>query len=257
MTEDEVVVRADANYFQSMRTLAPLLDGGETREWDGLLVAATGLPVPFLNIAFVTRPLRDPEGSLQTVIEYFDRRELPFVVRVRDGVDERTELIAEASGLPYQDAVPGMALSPLPPTEAPALEIRTVSDPAALRQYARVLAGGFGMPAEMSLAFAAEAQLQVPDYLLYLGYLDGQPVATSALLMSHRVAGVYNVATLPEFRKRGIGEAMTWHALRDGLEAGCLLGSLQASEMGRPVYERMGFQLVAQYKTFVRPEFTR
>lgn len=33
MTEDLAAV-ADANYIQSMRTVAPLLDGGGTRTWD-------------------------------------------------------------------------------------------------------------------------------------------------------------------------------------------------------------------------------
>jgi len=256
VTEDEVVLRADANYFQSMRVLAPLLATGETREADGLLVAATGAPVPFLNVAFVTRPLRDPDRSLQAAIDYFDGRKLPFVVRVREGVDARSERAAEACGLPYHDSVPGMALAPLSaPDGDPPLEIRVVSDAESLRQYGEVIAAGFGMPPELGRAFATEAQLHVPDFHLYLGYVEDQPVATSALLMSHRVAGVYNVSTLPDFRRRGIGEAMTWQALREGVAAGCLMGSLQASAMGYPVYERMGFRLLAQYRTFVRPEF--
>jgi GNAT superfamily N-acetyltransferase len=256
VNESDVIARADANYFQSMRVLAPLVATGETREADGLLIAATGLPVPFLNIAFVTRPLADPERSLRAAIDYFDGRKLPFVVRVREGADERSERAADALGLPYHDAVPGMALAPLfAPDSAPPLEIRLVSDSAVLRQYGDVMAGGFGMPAELGRAFATEETLQVPDFHLYLGFVDDAPVATSALVMSHRVAGVYNVSTLPDFRRHGYGEAMTWRALRDGLAAGCVLGSLQASDMGRPVYERMGFRVVAQYRTFVRPEF--
>jgi hypothetical protein len=34
---------------------------------------------------------------------------------------------------------------------------------------------------------------------------------------------------------------------------GCVMAALQASEMGRPVYERMGFRLVSPYRTFHRP----
>ena len=87
---------------------------------------------------------------------------------------------------------------------------------------------------------------------MYTGFLDGEPVATSALFMSNHVAGVYNVATLNAYRRRGFGEAMTWHAVREGAAAGCGMASLQASEMGRPIYERMGFRLVAGYKTYLR-----
>jgi predicted acetyltransferase len=59
------------------------------------------------------------------------------------------------------------------------------------------------------------------------------------------------VATRAKFRRRGVGEALTWHAVREGVAAGCRSATLQASEMGRPIYERMGFRLVAPYKTFV------
>jgi len=72
--------------------------------------------------------------------------------------------------------------------------------------------------------------------------------------MSHGVAGVYNVATLAAYRRRGLGEGMTAHAAQEGARAGCRMASLQSSEMGLPVYTRMGFRTVAGYRTFVRPE---
>ena len=256
MTDDELIARADANYFESMRMLAPALAGGEARERGGLLIAATGLPVPFLNIAFVTRPLSEAEALMQAAIAYFDGRGLPFVVRVREGLDPASERAAELCGLRYGDAVPGMVLSPLHKAEvaAGALEVRRVEEPATLRVYGDALAAGFDMPLEVGRQFVSETLLAIPDSHLYLGYLDGQAVATSALVMSHWVAGVYNVATLAPFRRRGIGEAMTRHAVDQGMAAGCVMSSLQSSEMGYPVYERMGFRRVTGYRTYARPE---
>jgi GNAT superfamily N-acetyltransferase len=95
-----------------------------------------------------------------------------------------------------------------------------------------------------------------PRWRSYVGYADGQPVATSALLITGDVAGVYWVATAEAFRGRGYGEAMTWHVVREGAAAGCRVAALQASDMGRPVYERMGFRYVAGYRTFVPPKPT-
>jgi hypothetical protein len=39
-----------------------------------------------------------------------------------------------------------------------------------------------------------------------------------------------------------------------GKEQGCTVAILQASEMGEPVYSRMGFRNVAPHKSFQRPE---
>jgi predicted GNAT family acetyltransferase len=70
---------------------------------------------------------------------------------------------------------------------------------------------------------------------------------------SHRIAGVYTVATLPEFRGRGLGEALTWRAALDGLVEDCVAASLQASRMGFPIYARMGFRHVVDYETWGSP----
>ena len=55
------------------------------------------------------------------------------------------------------------------------------------------------------------------------------------------------MATPPEFRRRGYGAAATWAAIEVGAQRGCDHAVLQASEMGAPVYRRMGFVDVGRY----------
>ena len=79
---------------------------------------------------------------------------------------------------------------------------------------------------------------------LYVGYLNGRPVATNILFNGAGVASVYGVGTLPEARGKGIGAAITLKPLLDARAQGYRYGVLFATEMGVPVYRRLGFREV-------------
>jgi predicted acetyltransferase len=75
--------------------------------------------------------------------------------------------------------------------------------------------------------------------------------------MAGGAAGLYTVVTMPEARGLGIGRAMTLTALLAGREAGMLIGALQATEMGRRIYARLGFEELFRYKLLTRPRAAR
>jgi ribosomal protein S18 acetylase RimI-like enzyme len=54
--------------------------------------------------------------------------------------------------------------------------------------------------------------------------------------------GVYNVATDPAYRRRGLGKLMTTVAMRHAVDLGYHVAVLGASDMGRGVYERLGYR---------------
>jgi predicted GNAT family acetyltransferase len=62
---------------------------------------------------------------------------------------------------------------------------------------------------------------------------------------------VYSIATVAAARRRGYGAAMTARVVADGVVAGCDVAALQASEMGRPIYERLGFRTVVKYTAYL------
>ena len=49
-------------------------------------------------------------------------------------------------------------------------------------------------------------------------------------------------------RRHGDAEAVTWAAIREGFRRGAAFANLQASPMGRPIYERMGFITPTEYR---------
>ena len=46
---------------------------------------------------------------------------------------------------------------------------------------------------------------------------------------------------------------MTMRIIDDGLAEGCDVAILQASDMGKPTYERLGFRTVVEYVGYVDP----
>lgn len=255
MDDARLAKRSDANYFEAYRVVARV-NGFPPEEFDGVICTATEVPDASLNFAFVARPPKDPVAALRQALEYFDRLGLPFVVRIREGTSPEAEQASAELGLPYSDTVPGLALHPLnaPPPVPEGLRIRVVRTPGDLQVFREVAAAGFGIPVEGAQLLLRDAMLDEPSIESYLGYSEGVPVATSTLVRAGGTAGVYNVATVGTHRKRGYGEALTWRAVHGGASAGCDVAILQASEMGRPIYERMGFRLVAPYRTFHRPD---
>ena len=79
---------------------------------------------------------------------------------------------------------------------------------------------------------------------------DGRVVGTGVGAVHGSVGWIGVVFVVPELRGRGLGRAVT-EAVCDGLEgAGCRSLVLVATEMGRPVYDRLGFREQSLYHMF-------
>jgi GNAT superfamily N-acetyltransferase len=76
----------------------------------------------------------------------------------------------------------------------------------------------------------------------YVAYLDGEPAAALVILPVDGDASVWDVATLPEARGRGLAGRLLHRALWDARERGCDLSTLQATKLGEPVYARLGYR---------------
>jgi GNAT superfamily N-acetyltransferase len=117
-------------------------------------------------------------------------------------------------------------------------------DEAGLAEWSATFGMGFGIgPVEMRWIGEMFRRLgSGGPWRHYLGRLGDEPVATSALFFGAGVAGVYCVSTVEHARRRGIGAAVTLAALREARDLGYTVGVLGSSEMGYPVYRRLGFR---------------
>ena len=132
--------------------------------------------------------------------------------------------------------------------------IERVRDEAAARDWAETFNAVYGTPPWAGHAWAdslARLGLERAPFRLYLGRLHGQPVATNLLACAAGVASVLGVGALPEVRGRGIGGAITLRPYLDARESGYHIGVLFATELGRPVYQRLGFREVGTISRYL------
>lgn len=170
--------------------------------------------------------------------------------------------LLEQQGLQPAGEIPGMALdmtmlAALPAT-IPNFRIQKVAGVEMQTIWARTAALGTGFSNDATDALASlEASLGDEDYRAqqrYLGFLNGVPVASSALVLEGGVAGIYAVATVPEARRKGIGTMMTVVPLLEAREKGYRVAILQASSEGYPIYRDIGFKTVCDYKLYLQPK---
>jgi len=167
--------------------------------------------------------------------------------------------VLEGRGYARVGSMPIMAtrLDEVPESPLPAgLTVERVDTSECLADYVDAYASSFGVGADLRDAVIdAEAGLRTDLGLLIrlVGRFDGRAVATSAVLISNGVAGLYWIATDPAYRERGIGAALTAAAMAIGREHGMSVCTLQASSQGLPVYSRLGFVRVSEVVLYSPP----
>lgn len=229
-----------------------LLPQAEVYDGPDLLWSLTNIPFPLCNS--VLRANLAPEGvdaAVEAAMARGKSRNVPMLWWTGPATRPSDLGVAlEAHGFVRQDDAPGMAMDlrslredvPTPP----GFTLEKINDAEALRQWRHPFVVGFGMP-----DFAVDALMGLFERISfgqrlplhhYLGRLDGEPVAGGSVYLGAGVAGVYNVVTVPEARRRGIGALITLALLRDALAAGYRVGILHTSKMGLNVYRQLGFQ---------------
>jgi ribosomal protein S18 acetylase RimI-like enzyme len=155
-----------------------------------------------------------------------------------------------ARGWRLDEEEPALVLSSLPaapPPAPPELVIRPVVDAAGFADFQAV-------SETPSVFLPSLAAVLDPAVALFVGYVEGRPVASSRLVCLGPIAEITGIVTVPAARRRGYATALTWTALAAARERGCQVATLTASPMGYPVYLRMGFRPAGLFRTYLPPE---
>ena len=85
----------------------------------------------------------------------------------------------------------------------------------------------------------------------YLAIFEGVPVGISMIFYGSGVAGIYNVGVLPEYRKRGIGTALTMEPLYQAKKKGYEISILSSSESGFKIYSQIGYKECCKFNQYI------
>jgi uncharacterized protein len=253
---DALLRRMDLNMWEMFREIIRVGRGSELVETPQFHMAFTPTGTPFHNMVMV-RDAVDAETLYGAIREFYVRRRRRFSIWTRAHADGVLEGELRARGFTEFTTMPGMVLLGDPGTRRnPAgLEIRAAVDDDGRRDYHQVTAAAYatyGAPREYADdAFASLESVCAPHVQGFVGYVHNEPAAAAAVYVTHGVAGIGWVGTVPAHRGHGFAEAVTWAAIREGFRRGAAFANLQASVMGRPIYERMGFRTPTEYRVLV------
>jgi GNAT superfamily N-acetyltransferase len=227
-------------------------------EETGITWFETGSPLGLFN--GVVQIQQEPEAlsdTIDRILTHFKQRNLAFHWNL--GPTSRPSNIGnilEAHGIHFDEDEPGMALD-LPALNenlqlASNLVIHSVTTYELLDQWTRVWScGAPEWIGRQMLAVYSRLPLSLQSpYRWYLGTVDGEPIATFSLFFGGGVACIGEVVTLPQFRRQGIGAAMTLAAAREARKAGYRIAVLTASPYGINIYRRLGFKEFCTVSTY-------
>lgn len=241
--------RVHTNLVEAFASLPAYQDAGFVARRDGVVIAATGSPVALFNELLPVGDQVSPD-TLADAVQVLCDAGLAGFVQVRDGLDDGLVALLRQLGLEEVPTAswPAMVTTDLARTlEVPGgLEVRRVADTDTLADHLRCTGGD----PERTATWLGRGILDEPAWRLFVGYVDGHPVARSMGFCHDDVVGVYNVGTRESARRRGYGWALTEAALVAGAEAGCTVATLQSSAMAQPMYEAHGFRTLFRYRAF-------
>jgi GNAT superfamily N-acetyltransferase len=253
--------RAHLNLVESSRRLFELDPEAALDTGSGWFFGAGSFDHPMItNTVFRIDDALGPTDLIARARSFFEPRGRGFCVWVRDGVEADQDLTAacEAEGIVGAYEMPEMVLDRRADVVelAGGVGVRRVEDRSQADEYWRIAGASYaelGFPPEVFTQYRNGEGLIADDLVALIGAVDGEPAAIAMTIVTNGVAGIYWVGSLPSARGKGLGRAVTVAATNAGFDLGADFASLQASPLGRPIYEEMGYTTIYDYRLLACP----
>jgi len=254
MDETAELIALSGRALVAMMSGAP---GFELRMMRGCTLGLSGEDLADLNMLLIGP---DPEGEafLVSSLARVAERGLPLLVMLTPDVADALGPAAERLGLMAAGTAPLMVLradTPVSPSRP--CEIRQALDPEMVKIAGDLSAAAFELPREavarsMDVGLTATAALET-----WVGSSGDGPMSAVTVTRAGPTAGIWTMATPPEHQGKGMGRALLTRIIADYRQAGVERFFLVATEAGRPLYESIGFEAVADLSMWVMGHSTQ
>ena len=217
----------------------------------GVAVAST---YDVQNAYFTTAVKTDPDSSPSVFVgethEFFRGLNRTFKIWVPTDDDDLRSAVIKIGGVAELNKPPAMSIGHRITGAASSFELRLATNAQDRTAFGLTAERGYESP---GLGWVLEDQdyYSAPGAIWAVAYDGDVPVGAACGFLHGRTGGIYFVATPPERRGRGVGAAVTTWVANSLFDSGAERVTLQSSEMGYGVYERLGFTVCGGYERFV------
>ena len=269
-TDGQLGLAVFENLYALFRAMATHLPGGQLVEEETLSRHLTFPTNPMFKGVWNTRlSEEEAEAAIDKTIAWFKKQDAPFFFWWTGGdtlpkdleerltkrglisMEEQTQELAKGI-LSTKHGAPCM-IADLSQMNESVLEqtpedfvIREAANETEIYNFKKVFVETYEIPEWAGQAWV-DATFKIgigkTPWRVFVGYLNDKPVATNLLFNGGGVASVYAIATVPAARGKGIGAAITLQPLLESREQGYKYAVLFSTEMGVPIYKRIGFRM--------------
>jgi ribosomal protein S18 acetylase RimI-like enzyme len=253
----------DENLRTAMRFFGRANRSAETASLPGAVAMFSGLDYGVFNIAMLDSPVQHTGSNLEhrlaEIAHYFKTRTPRWSFWLCEdlldpGLRRRAKQTLADFGLRAISHPPGMiapVLAP-PPHRLPPVDLRPVTEAPLRRAFTELTSVAFEIPYPVAYAIYSQEMAWAGDYHGFVGMAEGRPVSIVAIVPAGGVLGVYSLATYPTHRRQGYGEATMRAALAEmSRQTGITQVVLQSTEVGYPLYRRMGFRDATRFSVYL------
>ena len=231
--------------------------GGEVVEFPGVVATWAGVQWPIVNVLFLSTPaksLEDLDERLRRVATFTSMKQHPgMLIGCDEWLSEKADALFEKHNwIRISQAYGMVSEESVEPVSVDGIEYRRVDSRELRQAVADINAAAYEVSSEMAREALDHENLWNQDSFGYVGFYQQAPVVTSTAYIRDGYLYVALVATLPDFRSRGLAKAITSYSIKEARKASGLQRTiLHATPVAKSIYESLGFRTVTTFPMFL------